>query len=118
MQGGDDGVDEANREGAAKGGEATVQAFRALAQQRKADYEDFIACMRQSTALELRAKVQRFCKALLEGPRYEREDTVVSVYTCTHVLIFRRPQWLQAAISPTRESAADCRSTHTRTHRT
>ena len=61
------------REGASRGGQETVKAFRALAQKRKADYDDFIACMRQSSAFGLRAKVQRFCKALLEGQRYSRQ---------------------------------------------
>lgn len=53
-----------------------MQAFRALARKRKAAYEEFIACMRQSSAFDLRAKVQRFCKALLEGQRYSRQETV------------------------------------------
>ena len=73
---GGNAIDEANREGASRGGQETIKAFRALAQQRKADYEDFIACMRQSSAFDLRAKVQRFCKGMLDGQRYERQETV------------------------------------------
>ena len=53
--------------------------FRTLAQQRKTDYEQFISDMRQNAAFELRAKVQRFCKALLEGQRFSRQDTADKV---------------------------------------
>ena len=90
------GVDEANREGASKGGEETARAFRNVAQQRKADYDDFILCMRQSSAFELRAKVQRFCKALLEGQRFERQDTVDIVQramTEFQDILLKHPLW-------------------------
>ena len=50
--------------------------FREVAQQRKAHYEAFISDMRQNAAFEFRAKVQRFCKSLLEGQRFSRQDTV------------------------------------------
>jgi hypothetical protein len=81
------------REGASRGGEETVQAFRALARKRKAAYEEFIACMRQSSAFDLRAKVQRFCKALLEGQRYSRQETVDIVQQVSVIVgcMFCRP---------------------------
>jgi hypothetical protein len=88
--------DEAQRDRASRGGEDTVQAFRALAQQRKADYEDFIACMRQSSAFDLRAKVQRFCKALLEGKRFERQDTADMVQQAMgefEAILLQHPLW-------------------------
>ncbi|EKX52421.1 hypothetical protein GUITHDRAFT_101593 [Guillardia theta CCMP2712] len=54
--------------------ETEVQdSFQALAQQRKSDYEDFIACMRQANAWDLRTRLQRFVKTFNEGPRYSRD---------------------------------------------
>lgn len=65
--------------------------------------------MRQSSAFDLRAKVQRFCKTLLEGQRYTRQETVDIVQHAMgdfEDILLQHPLWA-ARSQEEQESALD-----------